>query len=297
MNKNSLRLYKTFIFILALILFLPIPKLSAHDVTKSPWLFINEIPITEEMENPIPNTSKLDWGEHVFSKELQKGDEVKVSIDREVIVSDLDVAEGNIQTSYKLKQPNGTANEQSSDFAQKLNDSGNYFLDVKLSRKDNGEEILVESVMIVVGSSPDPSKFKINGNEIDFSKAAPTYDVTDNLNLKFTVTNPESNNSYIWDLGTGETKEGIEINYSFEKAKIPVYVILRTTDKGSNVFSDSFVRLDSPKENNFQIPRPPVKIPDSDLTTSNDNITKYIIGTVVVILIAGLGFIIYKKKK
>ncbi|MFS8130580.1 MAG: hypothetical protein ACMG57_01235 [Candidatus Dojkabacteria bacterium] len=299
MNKNLVRLYKTSVIILALILFLPIAKLLAHDVTKSPWIFINTIPITEEMENPIPNTSKLDWGEHIFTGEVSVGDNLQVKIDREVISKDLDVEFSNIATSYEFKHSNGVEEKFVEDFSEKLTELGNYFIDVKLTRKDNGVEIVDESIMLIVGDKFEPSQFTVNGTSVDFTKVAPTYDVTGNLNLKFSVLNQVNKYSYIWDFGTGETKEGAEVEYSFDKAKIPVYVVLRTIDKSTNIFSDSFVRLDSPKQNTFEIPRPPVKIPNpTNFGLPDENIgIKFIIGIFSAVLIIVAIFIAYRKRK
>jgi len=296
MTKNFLRLYiKLSVIILAFILFLPIAKLSAHNPTKSPWLFINDIAVTEDMENPVPNPSKLDWGEHVFSEDLKKGGTLKASVDRSIIERDLKVEISNIKTSYKLTTPEGRNNEYNEDFSLVLNTTGNYFLDITLNKKDDDSEIISESIMIVVGDKEQPATFKVNGLDIDITSASPTYNVTDNYDLKFEVTSSGDYN-YTWDLGTGETKDGTSIEFSFDKAKIPVYVVLRKQNKDSKVFVDSFVRIDSERENTFGIPRPPVKIPPAESTNNNFYaIGGLIVGAIVLLII--IYFLVYRKKK
>ncbi|MEO6729023.1 MAG: hypothetical protein ABIM99_03810 [Candidatus Dojkabacteria bacterium] len=294
MFKDAYRLYtKISLIILAFILFLPLTKLAAHNSTKSPWLFINDTPISEDMENPIPNPSKLDWGEHVFSEEIVEGGTLKVSIDRSAIERDLEVQTNNIATSYKLTKEDFRM-QFNEDFSKSLETTGNYFLDIVLTKREGGQEIISETIMIVVGDREELAKFSVNGEEIELTSASPTFTVTDSYNLKFSVTNPGDFN-YTWDLGTGETKNGIAVDYSYDKAKIPVYVILRKQNKKTTVFSDSYVRIDSPKENTFGIPRPPVKIPEKEIANNNVS-TIFGLGIGAVIIFTIVSILIYRKR-
>lgn len=292
MLKKSSKLYTQFLLtILSLILFLPTAKLFAHSPTKSPWLYINATAITDEMENNVPNPSKIEWAEHIYNTNLSKGDNLKASVDRDVIERDLKVTKDNIKVTYKLDKPDQTSQNFDNDFTLNMESTGNYFLDISVNKKDNNDLIISESIMIIVGSEPPQAKMSVNGQAIDVTSASPTFSVTDNFDLKFEVTNIGDYN-YTWDLGTGETKEGTNIEYSFDKAKIPVYVILRTQNKVTKEFIDSFVRIDSPRENSFGIPKPPVKIPPSE-SNSSSNIIGIVLLIVVLIAVA---YFVYRKK-
>lgn len=296
MLRNLLRIYTKFsIIILSLILFLPITKIAAHSPTDSPWLYINEVAVIVEMENKIPNPSKLDWGEHVFSGELKKNENLKPTVDLDVIERDLEVEKSNISMVFTLKNPDGNEETFTEFFTKKLELTGNYFLEILLERKDNKKEIISESIMLVVGDKEEPSVIKVNGEVIDNTSAAPRYYVTDNYNLKFEINNPGDYN-YTWDLGTGETKDGSAFEYSFDKAKIPVYVVLRKQNKATNVFVESYVRIDSQRENTFGIPRPPVKIPDEVANTNSFPIIAVVVVITLIVLSIG-AFVILRKRK
>ncbi|MEP7103692.1 MAG: hypothetical protein ABI721_03220 [Candidatus Dojkabacteria bacterium] len=289
MRENSLRLYtKIFIIILALLVFSPFYKISAHNATSSPWLYINSQAITEDDENPTPNPSKLKWGEHYLTQQFNPGDTLEVQVDKNVIVRDLEVKESSIIEHFDLTLPDNSVKTFKDNFSESLSSTGNYFLDVKVS-KNTGEELILESVMFIVGNKIEQSKFKVNGTEIDITSAAPTFLLNNDFNLVFEVINPENNKyNYQWDLGTSQIKEGDRVEYNFETAKIPIYVVLRTTDKSTDIFIDSFVRIDSDSENVFKIPAPPVKVPDDPARSSN------VFTPLVLILggIAGLGIIL-----
>jgi len=65
------------------------------------------------------------------------------------------------------------------------------------------------------------------------------------------------NYTYQWELGDADLHSDLRLNKSFPNTNFPSYIFLRTTNKSTNVYADSYLKLDSSMDKGFKVQMPP----------------------------------------
>lgn len=256
---------------------------KAHDVSINPWLIINNESLSTDNESP--NTSKLEWSEHVLTKNFEKKREINFKVDLEALGF-----EKNVEVKWQIEDKNLNGVEVNHLFEE----TGNYFVKIEVIEENKSE--FDETFMIIIGDEIEPTSFSVDGQEV--SDVNPTKDISRFKEIEFKVINPDIQKyDYIWDLNDGQTMKATSAIKSFENTKLPGYVILRTIDKRSNVFADSYVKLRSDDPQSFEV-NTPSRVATTNEGNSDNNKVFTILGVISGgLIIVGLGsFLLFQNK-
>lgn len=269
--------------------------MSAHDPLGEKWIMVNNE--KDISENPIPNPSILQWGEHVSNKTFNAGEEINFAVDTNIISTTLEIETDDLFIQWEFLNDQGETMRKDfgANISHTFQSTSNYFL--KIEVYNSGKLILHDSLMIVVGEMPKADKIQVsNANSV---KDAIIYNISRNKEITFEVVNPDTANySYTWDLGDGHKIEGVSASKVFRITKMPAYIILRKTDIKTNIFSDSYIRLESDDPQEFEVVMPPVKM-DSESQSNIDptiNIPTALI-LLSVLVVSVIAFFVFKKFK
>ncbi len=256
----------------------------AHEISEEAWLLVNDEDMLKENTNPKP--ASLSSYADIVNKTFKFGETINLRINESVIKKTFNV--NNFDTNWII---NLTDNRKGNEIDLLPDKEGVY--NIIISINASNEEIVKEVFELFVGTKPEITKIRVNStiidNEINISR--------DDF-VKFTVDNPNTNYRYVWDLGDGETKEGVDVEKLFENTKLPLYVFLRTIGLNS-VYTDNYIKIDSNEPPKFKVNTPFVRVQESDVRDQNLIVIALILGTpiLIIIILYSTFYILHSRKR
>ena len=270
--------------------------IRAHEITKDPWIYIND-QILEENETEKPY--HLVWPSHVLENSFKTGEDIKVKIQQSTIFEAFSAssitAEWQSELAAKTDSDKVTLNSNSIsinddkiylfkglEFTLNYAKTGSYIVFVTIYDQ-NDKKIIDESLGINVGDPIQPSNFQVNGVKSDQAEAMVSRIELTALNV---ISPDNSKYRYQWDLLDGVIKEGAIVSKNFIDSNLPAYVVLRTIDKTTNIYSDSYLRVDSADPPRFKVYTPPIEEYKGTNGSDNSNIILISLGGGFLLLVA-----------
>lgn len=205
------------------------------------------------IENPIPLTKNLERGEHILNRVLDVGEELTFTFESRLKFNKI---EWGLPDSTK-------SNEQK--ITKKFASKGNYFFYIK-AFNDKDEILFNDSFMIQVGEVKDNTIILVDGEKNENN----IFQVKRGSTLSFSVEKPSNEMKYYWDFGDREVVEGSTVIKQFNDEKFPLYIIIRAKNISTNIFRDTFIRLENDEESPFIVNTPMVK--ENSFITSSSNL-------------------------
>lgn len=245
--------------------------------------------------NTSPEPLSLEWSEHISLKNYQVDQQLKIKANIEGYRSVFKYSDNDIDYIWKL--PDGT--EQKGDEAIFTSDkTGTFIIYFRVFDKSKNSVLWDEDFSFNIGENASKVDLIVNGEKIDKS-AHPAYrtiKIDRFIDNTFEISNPNSNYSYNWDFPDGETYTDLKVTRKFENTKIPSYIIVRATDKNTNVYDDTYIRLESDQEQKNVVQRPPAPSNLPAITEEN-TVNPAIIVIPISIVLMILIFAFYRWRK
>lgn len=222
-------------------------EIAAH--TSTSWLAMSNGLSLKDYSAPTP--VNLPVRELILSRNIAQGEVVKFTIRPEELA---DLTQGEVSATWRLsdgREFNGR--EVEIPFSQ----TGSYFLDVDLMEVSTKKVHATEGIMLQVGSDARNPEIKIDGETIDAETGLLAKEVVRSRAVSFVVVDPDDDYEYSWDFLDTVVSDSASASHSFYKTKLPGYVLLRSTNKTTRVYTDTFIRIDSKDPPGFEINMPP----------------------------------------
>lgn len=254
---------------------------SAHSIFEVNPVTVNSKNLIEE--NSIPKPSKLPGADHILKESLTVNTEYEFKIDTKSVEETLVIKPENLNLEWYVNA--GKVSTQPV-FKHQFLDTGVYFLEYSIL--DEKEIVSIDTVMIVVGEPVSAGQIVFDG----VKQEEGIYDVKRDANYTLSVNDADSANYvYAWDLGNGEVIEAASHTLDFSKFELPSYILLRKMDRATNVYVDSYIRVEGEGEPDFSVVTPAAPVPGAANNASKTEIAPIflIIGAFVTSLVIGWG--------
>lgn len=260
MKTSSLVFFGFCCFLLIVIFYHP-RLISAHEEGIQ-WLSVNGKAITD---NTTQNPSKLSWDSHIAIGEFNADEPIEFKAN--AVVLEKKVKQNS--EDFKIVWTIDEEELEGSLINKVFEETGNYTVQMKVIKNSDGTELESETFMITVGDLPDAPIILVNG----LYNGDGIYNIKRKDILTFGIQNPNDTYTYIWDLSEEDLVFGGSAEKRFGSTKLPAYIILRSTDTKTNVFRDSYIRLETEDAPEYEVVMPPIKIDDDApiLTTTETN--------------------------
>lgn len=265
-------------------------KVHAHEISEEEWFLVNDEAVLEI--NPSPFASKLENPEHIIRGSFDANENINFKINREVLGY-----ESNIETRWIVGKVMFTGDE----FIYSFPATGSFVITLEFFDTQKEEIFNEDEILIHIGDQQVGQSFSINGQTIDSSEDLQIVEVSRSQNTSLTVLNSDANKYlYQWDYSDGVIVEDTEASVNFANVRLPAYVILRSINKETNVWADTFVRIESSENQEFEVQMPAAPTQDAIKESedrSNLVIYSVLVVGVVVLVLFGIMWNVMKRRE